>query len=140
MVYLSSTPIKRTPLQRSLRLLLGVVAVALIVWGLAAVPYEVLREERYRLFGEELTSGLVLEVRTDESGEHPGARLLVQYKYVDSDGYAHRAAARIPDALWQQYQPGAVVRVLLAHGMPEISRIPDEVEPAFQVWLRDLMN
>lgn len=140
MVYLSSNPHKRTPRQRLFRFALGIVAVALIIWGLASLPYDILREERTRLFGEEVTTGLVMKVLTDESGEYPGAKLLVEYKYVDPDGFAHRAEARIPDALWQQYRPGAVVTVLLAHGMPEVSRLPDEIEPAFQVWLRDLMN
>ncbi|XXJ19015.1 hypothetical protein ACR42D_05555 [Desulfovibrio caledoniensis] len=140
MVYLSGSNPRRTPLRRLARALAGLAAVSLIVWGLASIPYDILRAERSRLFGEEITSGLVLKLRTDEDPEHPHARVVIEYTYVDPDGYARRAEARLPDSLWRQYRPGKVVKVLLVKGRPDISRIPDEVEPAFQVWLRNLMN
>jgi hypothetical protein len=139
MVYLSDPP-RRTPAQRMLRYLLGIGAVALIVWGLASLPYEILRAERSRLFGEEITSGLVLKVRTDENPDHPDASLVIEYKYVDPDGYARRAEARMPDSEWSRCRPGAVITVLLVRGRPDMARVPNEVEPAVQVWLRDLMN
>lgn len=140
MVYLSSTPIKRTPAQRLIRLVIGSVVVGLIIWGLVSIPYDILREERFRLFGEEITSGLVMTARSDDSGEHPGASLIIEYKYVDPDGYARRGEARLPDSLWQRHRPGATITVILVRGRSDMSRIPDEVEPAFQVWLRDLMD
>ncbi|WP_319582093.1 hypothetical protein [uncultured Pseudodesulfovibrio sp.] len=140
MVYLSGSTPRRTPLQRMARVLLGLVAVSFIVWALVSIPYDILRAERSRLFGEEITTGLVLKLRTDEDPDHPHARVVIEYTYVDPDGYARRAEARLPDSLWRSYRPGRVIKVLLVKGRPDISRIPDEVEPAFQVWLRNLMN
>lgn len=139
MVYLSDPP-RRTPAQKRLRVLLGLAAVALIAWGLSSLPYDILRAERSRLFGEEITSGLVLKVRTDVDPGHPEASLVIEYKYADPDGYARRAEARMPDSEWSRYRPGAVITVLLVRGRPDMARVPGEVEPAFQVWLRDLMN
>ncbi|EGB16469.1 hypothetical protein DND132_3266 [Pseudodesulfovibrio mercurii] len=140
MVYLSGSAPKRTPRQRLIRILVGAAVVAFIVWGIAAIPYDILRAERARLFGEEVSSGLVLHLRTDTDEAHPHARVVIEYTYVDRDGIARRAEARLPDSLWRQYRPGTVIRVLLVRGRPDLVRIPDEVEPAFQVWLRNLMN
>ncbi|MCJ2165816.1 MULTISPECIES: hypothetical protein [unclassified Pseudodesulfovibrio] len=140
MVNLSSTPFKRTPAQKLFRFIAGIVIVGLIIWGLVAIPYDILREERARLYGEEVTSGLVLTVRTEDAGEYPGANLIIEYKYVDPDGYARRTEARLPDSLWKQYRPGTRLKVILVRGRPDMARIPDEVEPGFQVWLRELMN
>lgn len=139
MVYLSDTP-RRTPAQRLLRVILGIAAVALIAWGLGSLPYDILRAERSRLFGEEVTSGLVLKVRTDADAGHPDASLVIEYKYVDPDGYARRAEARMPNSEWSRCRPGAVITVLLVRGRPDMARVPNEVEPAFQVWLRELMD
>ena len=140
MVYLSGSTPRRSPLQRAVRALIGVAAVGLIVWGLASIPYDILRAERARLYGEEATTGLVLRLRTDEDPAHPRARVVIEYTYADPDGFTRRAEARLPDSLWKRYRPGKVVKVLLVRGRPDLSRIPDEVEPAFQVWLRELMD
>jgi len=140
MVYLSGSTPHRSSLRRLTRILIGIAAVSLIVWGLASIPYDILRAERSRLFGEEVTSGLVLKLRTDEAPDHPHARVVIEYTYVDPDGFARRAEARLPDSQWRQYRPGKVIKILLVRGRPDISRIPGEVEPAFQVWLRNLMD
>ncbi|WFS63549.1 hypothetical protein LF599_05125 [Pseudodesulfovibrio thermohalotolerans] len=140
MVYLSGSAPRRTPAQKFARILIGVAAVGLICWGLASIPYDILRAERARLFGEDITSGLVLDARTVEDPDYPQASLVIEYKYADPDGFTRRAQARLPNGLWRRYRPGSVVKVLLVRGRPELSRLPDEVEPAFQVWLRDLMN
>ena len=140
MVYLSGAHPKRTRLVRLLRVLGGALSIAFIAWVLASLPYDILRAERSRLFGEEATTGLILTARTDENPDFPHANLVIVYKYVDPDGYARRAEARIPDSLWQHYQPGMIIKVLLTRGRPDMARTPDEVEPAFQIWLRNLMH
>lgn len=141
MVYMSGTSrSRRTPAQRRLRFVVGTVVVACLIFGFASLPYDILREERARLYGEEVTSGLVLKVRSDKSPDFPGAKLIVQYKYIDPDGFAHIAEARLPDHLWRKYRPGSTIKVIYGRTQPSLVRVPDEVEPAFQVWLRDLMN
>jgi len=140
MVYLSSSPVKRTPTQKILRFLTGSVVVSLIIWGLYAIPYDILREERARLYGENMTSGLILDVLTDPSPEFPGAKLIIKYKYVDPDGFARFAEARLPDNLWQKYRPGSTIKVIYGKTQPALVRVQDEVEPRFQIWLRELMQ
>ena len=41
---------------------------------------------------------------------------------------------------WAKYRPGHPIKVIFVRNRPDIVRLPGEVEPAFQVWLRDLMN
>lgn len=139
MVYLSN-PIKRTPMQRFVRYFLGTIVIGCLVWAFYSIPYDILREERARLYGEELTSGLVLAVSSDETGGMPDARLIVEYKYVDPDGFARIASARLPNSMWQKYRPGKTVKVIYVRTRPDLARVPDEVEPSFQVWLRELMD
>ena len=64
----------------------------------------------------------------------------MDYTYTDPDGFARRAQARVPDSDWARYRPGMTVKVLYVRNRPEIARLPGEVEPAFQVWIRELMN
>lgn len=140
MVYMSGSQPKRTRAQKFFRFLAGVAVTGLVVWLLYLIPYDILREERARLFGEEVTSGEVLSVESDESPEFPGAKLIVEYRYVDPDGFARRAKARIPDNLWQRYRKGAVIKVIYGRTQPGLVRVPDEIEPAFQTWLRNVLH
>ena len=137
---MSGTHAKRTAAYRRLRIVLGTVVVSCLVWAFASLPYDVLREERARLYGEEATMGVVLKARSDTSPEHPDAGLVIEYKYVDPDGFARTAWARMPDSEWSKYRPGRPVKVVYVRNRPDIVRLPGEVEPAFQVWLRDLMD
>lgn len=141
MVYMSGTDgAKRTRAQKIIRFVVGTVVVSCLIWAFASIPFDILREERARLYGEEVTTGVVLKVRSDESSEFPGAKLIVEYKYVDPDGFARIAEARMYDSEWQKYRPGRTIKIIFVRTRPEMSRIPGEVEPVFQVWLRDLMN
>lgn len=140
MVYMSGTHAKRTSAQRRLRFVVGAVVVSALIWAFYSLPYDILREERSRLYGEELTTGQVIRVDTVADDAEDSARLVVTYRYVDPDGFARSAEARLPGHLWQQHRPGAIIKVIFVRTRPDIVRIPNEIEPAFQVWLRDLMD
>lgn len=140
MVYLSGSRKKRTPMQKIIRKVVGVFVVSAIVWCLYSVPYDVLREERLRLFGEEHTSGLVLSVHADTNARNPDDRYLIEYKYVDPDGYAHTAYAALPFKVWQKFQAGSRIEVFYALSKPALARVPGEIEPPFQKWLRETLN
>ncbi|MBG0791593.1 MAG: hypothetical protein H0S80_13970 [Desulfovibrionaceae bacterium] len=140
MIYLSGKYAKRSPAQRRMRFVIGLAAVSCLVWAFASIPYDILREERARLYGEDVTVGVVLKAYADPSPDFPEAGLVVDYKYVDPDGLARTASARLPDSAWTRYRPGRTIKVVYVRNRPDISRLPDEAEPAFQVWLRRLMN
>lgn len=124
---------------KSLRILAGCAAIGLIVWLLSLVPYDILREERFRLFGEKHTSGVVLALETNDSAA-PENRFVIRYKFVDQDGYARTATAPLPEDIWSLYRPGNRIDVFYPSAKPELSRVPDEVEPPFQVWLRSVLD
>lgn len=139
MVYFSSSRPRRSPAVRLLRILIGLVAVAAIVYVLSALPYEVLRQERHRLFGEEVTIGRVTALRTDAAPQK-GLQYFIDYKYVDQDGLARTGTAQVGRGLWIQFQTGARLNVLFARSRPGLSRIPGQVETPFQMWLRRMLD
>jgi len=127
-------------LQKLLRIVVAVVALAGVFFALYSVPYGVLREERVRMFGERRTSGLVLETFTDTGADDPSDRYGIEYKYVDPDGYAHTSFAKLPLDAWRHYRPGSPIPVFYAASRPELSRVAGEIEPEFQLWLREKLN
>jgi len=136
MVFISGTHTKRSPRQKLLRLVMGAIIIATIIWGLYMVPYDILREERFRLFGEERTTGLVLSVHTDDTAQDLGSRFVIEYKYVDMDGFVRTTTAPLPHKLWQKYRPGSSIKVIYPRTQPRLARVPNEIEPPFQIWLR----
>ena len=124
----------RSRLHRIGRVLLGGAAVILIVLALSRIPYDVLRQERLRLYGEIRTSGQVLALRQALDGSR--VVHLVEYQYVDQDGLVRPGLARLPVALWARLRPADPIEVLYARSQPGLSRVPGEVETPFQAWLR----
>lgn len=134
MVYFSSAHSRYTRTQRIYRVCIGALAIALIVYLLSLIPYDILREERFRLYGEAKTTGVVLET----SGG--GDSYQLAYKFVDQDGFARTVVAPVPKDIWQRYHPGNRIYVFYPRSQPGLSRIEGEIEPPFQVWLRNVLN
>lgn len=138
MVYFSGNT-HRSLFERVVRKLLGLAAVALIVFVLWGLPYDILREERYRLYGETRTTGLVTEVGT-AVGSDDVREYFIDYKYIDHDGFARESQAELPKKIWDRFQPGSRVEVLYVSGRPALVRIPGEIEHPFQTWLRNTLD
>lgn len=139
MVFITSSHPKRTPAQKAARVVIGAMAVMLIVYLLSLVPYDILREERHRLYGESRTTGVVTVVRSD-GDPSDGSRFVAEYKYIDEDGYARQAVAPLPQAVWEKLQPGSRIVVMFVRARPHVVRVQGEIEPRFQVWLRGVLN
>lgn len=137
MVYLSSQHPKRSLAQQLGRIVLGAMVCTLIVFILWQIPYDILREERQRMYGETLTTGQVLEVGADASTGYP---FMIIYQYVDSDGIVREAAASLPREAWERYRPGSLIEVLYIRSRPDIVRVTGEIEPHFQLWLRRVLE
>jgi len=137
MVYLSGVDSKRTRAQKIMRYVMGALACGLIVFILSQVPYDILREERHRMYGETVTTGMVTEVGADAASGYP---FMVAFKYVDSDGIAREATAPLPREVWEQYRPGSPIEVLYIRARPDIVRVMGEIEPPFQLWLRRMLH
>lgn len=139
MVFLSSAHRKRTPLQRIVRFGLGIAAVSLIIYVLSILPYDILREERFRIYGESRTTGVVTGVKSviDPSSSQC---FRVEYKFIDDDGYARQGTADMPESKWKLIRPGSRIVVLYVRSRPELVRVEGEIEPPFQVWLRKVLH
>lgn len=138
MVFLKGKQPHRTPAQKAVRYAIGAISCALIVFILWQIPYNILREERFRIYGETSTTGIILEVGADASGN--GYPFMIRYKYVDADGLAREASAPLPRELWEQYRPGSPIEVIYITSRAEIARVPGEIEPRFQLWLRSVLQ
>lgn len=139
MVFFSSHQASHRLPVKLLRILIGLVAIALIVLTLYHVPYDILREERFRLYGEAATNGMVISIRTVAVKAHD-ERFAIDYKYIDQDGFRREASAAVPYTVWRGVCPGDRIEVFYALSRPGLSRVRGEIEPAFQVWLRDALN
>ncbi|MFH1913954.1 MAG: DUF3592 domain-containing protein [Pseudomonadota bacterium] len=139
MTFLSGNIVRRTPLMRVLRGVVGCAAAALIIYALTMVPYDMLRAERFRMYGETFTTGVVTAVRS-EAATGDGSRFFIDYKYVDTDGLVRNATARLHHEQWERYRPGGRIDVLYARQRPGVSRTPGEIEPRFQLWLRAMLR
>lgn len=138
MVYFSGNRANRNPAQRAGRFLIGLACVSLIIYALWQIPYDILREERLRLYGETRTTGLVTEVHT--TAAEAGRTYSIRYKYIDQDGFARETSAFLPVDIWERYGPGSRIEVLYVNANPGFARVRGELEPAFQRWLRSMLD
>ncbi|SOB59798.1 conserved protein of unknown function [Pseudodesulfovibrio profundus] len=129
----------RTRSQKIMRFLTGIGAIALIILIFSQLPYEILREERFRLYGETRTTGIVTQVRTD-TGATDNEKFLIDYKYLDQDGIVRYATAPLPKDIWVRFKPGNRLDVLYVRSHPDLSRVGGEIEPQFQLWLRKILQ
>jgi hypothetical protein len=111
---------------------------ALVLLALTRVPYETLREERIRAFGEEPALGVVTARRTVPAQE--GERHELTYRYRGPDGVARLRSAPFPADVWHASAPGTTLEVYFASGEPNLSRARFEVEDGFRVWLREAVR
>lgn len=139
MVFITNRHVKRTPAQKAIRFLTGIVAVTLIVFVLSQIPYDILREERFRLYGETRTTGIVTARRTDGT-EAIGSKFVLIYKYIDQDGYTRQYQSPMPRKEWERYRPGSRIEVYFAQSKPGLARVAGEIEPPFQLWLRRMLQ
>lgn len=137
---MSGTRPKRTPMQVFLRRTLGCIAIGAIVWALYSIPYDILRQERARAFGENRTTGLVLTVEKNDANQNSDNRYFITYKYIDPDAYAHVAAAPLPYDIWKKFAPGDRVIVFYAKNKPTLARISGQIHPPFQNWLIHILH
>lgn len=139
MVFMSGNTPKRTPRQQALRYLVGTVTVAAIIYALSLIPYDILREERFRVFGEASVIGVVTDTvihgATNGRPQH-----LIRYTYVDQDGIPRKATAELPQTVWNKYRKGSRIRVIYARSHPSLARVEHEIEPPFQLWLRNIID
>ena len=134
---MSGSKPKRTPAQQVMRYAFGTIMIGAIIFVLSQIPYEILREERFRMYGETSVVGVVTAVfRQEESS----SQYAVQYQYVDQDGLSRHATAPLPKDIWSQYRAGSRLRVTYAVASPSLARIKGEIEPPFQLWLRSMLD
>ena len=125
-----------SPSAKRLRTALALILTGAVLWLLSQVPYQILREERIRAFGETEVRAVVTGVAVDDSGT--GRTWLATYRYIGPEGMTRERRAAFPPEVWERLAPGRVITVYYANGEPNISRAQLEAESAFRVGLRRL--
>ena len=129
----------RRPLRSFLAKALLILATAGVIWGLASLPYDILRVERIRAFGEQETRGVVLSVAGAEDQDGRPV-VLVEYEYRDGDGVFRQARALFSPEHSPIPKPGDDVSVFYARGNPNIVRLEGQIEPWLQEHLRKFLS
>lgn len=107
--------------------------IALIVLiSLFFIPYEEIRIERIRAFGESMAVGTVvgkkiMNIDTMRIGDKIGNHVLT-YRFIDPSGLARERSACVEIAFWNRVVPGDSVVVHFAKAEPGISRLQHELE------------
>lgn len=117
-------------MKRSLAILLA----ATFLWMLTQIPYDIIRQERIRAFGE--TAAPAQVVGKDLLRENGEARHLVSYRYHGPEGQQRRRTALFPAKAWNAMRIGQAITIYYATGEPNLSRASGEQEESFRVWLR----
>ncbi|SDK87273.1 hypothetical protein SAMN05660337_1524 [Maridesulfovibrio ferrireducens] len=92
--------------------------------ALFLIPYQEIRIERIRAFGENKAVGIVIE-KIDRKVEQ-----LIRYRFIDPLGQAQERVASISDKNWEKLSPGDNIVVYYAKAAPRISRVKNEKESA----------
>lgn len=97
------------------------------------IPYQEIRIERIRAFGESKTIGTVLEKISANHDELQSSNDLktehfIRYQFIDPLGRPQEKIASIPDRQWQNLSTGDSIIVYYAKAAPRISRVKNENE------------
>lgn len=117
--------------------LLSIGLVGLTLYLLYTVPYQMLRQERVRAFGEVETTGvaIVLE-KGNTTTKYETPWYTVTYKYVDGSGYTRTAKSVIKGNAWHRLQPGSKFKLWYAKQKPDLVRVEHQIESDMQIWIR----
>ncbi|WP_320169102.1 hypothetical protein [Maridesulfovibrio sp.] len=107
-------------------------AACAVLLALFLVPYDDIRTERIRAFGEKSAVGTVIgKQRHAENSGSPGSSItdyLIRYRFVDPSGLPRNREARVDEDFWKEIVPGDSVVVHFAKAAPRVSRVEHEVE------------
>lgn len=104
-------------------------AFLVLLWS---IPYQDIRVERVRAFGEAKAVGTV----TNKSFSAVNSKVYyLTYSFVGPQGFSRTRTAEVTEKLWKSYHNGDYIEVIYAKAAPEIARIKGEVEGDFITFL-----
>ena len=115
--------------------ILLLVAAFIFLCALYIIPYQEIRLERIRAFGENEAVGTVLEkIYKNPHANNPSndqqIKQLIRYRFIDPLGQPQERIASVSDMEWNKLSPGDNIIVYYAKAAPRISRIKNEKESA----------
>jgi len=120
-----------SPIKKNLLL----VGAFLFLCALYIIPYQEIRIERIRSFGENEAVGTVLEkIYKKPHANNPSndqlTEQLIRYRFIDTLGQPQERIASVSEMEWKKLSPGDNIIVYYAKAAPRISRIKNEKESA----------
>ncbi|WP_419780534.1 hypothetical protein [Maridesulfovibrio sp.] len=123
-----------SPTKSGIKSKIAMLAALMVIAGYFFIPYQEIRLERIRAFGEKKVIGIVIEKKS-RRGEHNSKqdhieRQTVKYRFVDNSGLPRERTATVKNNFWRRISRGDSVIVYYAKAAPEVSRIEHEKENA----------
>ena len=123
-----------SPTKSGIKSKIAMLAALMVIAGYFFIPYQEIRLERIRAFGEKKVIGIVIE-KNSRIGEHNSEktkeeRQTVRYRFIDPSGLPRERTAAVQSTYWMGISQGDSVVVYYAKAAPEVSRIEHEIENA----------
>ncbi|MGE4554426.1 MAG: DUF3592 domain-containing protein [Desulfovibrionaceae bacterium] len=128
----------RKPSSRLKKVLWYSAAAGLLVL-LTLIPYDVVRQERLRAFGEIETRGRV-EERYQAVDQDGRTLCMLAYAWKDREGRVHLRDAAFGRDWWAALRVGDPITVHYARAQPDLARAQGELEGAFARRLREFLS
>lgn len=107
-------------------------AAFLFFLSLFFIPYDEIRTERIRAFGEKTAVGIVIDKNIRKEQISPSveekASYMIKYRFIDPSGLPRERSASVDTNFWRKVTRGESVIVHFAKAEPGISRIENEEE------------
>ncbi|WP_319761553.1 hypothetical protein [Maridesulfovibrio sp.] len=109
-------------------------AALFVIVGYFFIPYQEIRLERIRAFGENKAIGIVIE-KNSRIGEYNFKKgdknsQTIRYRFIDPSGLPRERTATVEQSFWRRISQGDSVVVYYAKAAPGVSRVEHEVENA----------
>lgn len=96
------------------------------------IPYDEIRTERIRAFGEKAAVGIVIDKNIRKGQISPSVEgkknYMIKYRFIDPSGLPRERSANVDTNFWRKVTKGESVIVHFAKAEPGISRIEHEEE------------
>ncbi|MEF2144906.1 MAG: hypothetical protein V3573_05630 [Desulfovibrionaceae bacterium] len=122
----------------TLRQLTLLILTAFLVWLFTQIPYDILREERFRAMGENRITVWIVDKKMDTTDGL--TRKLLFYRYKDADGITRQSVVSADESTWNATRIGTPLAGFAAKVAPGLSRIIGQEEEPFRLWLRNALG
>lgn len=126
-------PVNKTHLI-TFKKIIQIVLTALFLTALWNIPYNEIRTERIRSFGEKKAIGMIT-AREVTGKKH--INYWLTYSFVDPLGICRKRSVAVSKKCWEKHLGGDSIKVIYPVAQPGLSRIKGEIESPFVIFMAE---